>query len=348
MFVLAVMIGGLLLAGLVAVSLQLLGVTHFWYTGRGEEGHEGAPLLALAGMILFAIVMGTALAGYFSRKAMRPIHRVIDAMHDVATGDFSIRVHLTGIPELEELSTSFNTMVAELATTETLRRDFINDFSHEFRTPIQSLRGYAKLLANPDLTTVERQDYLDIIIAEAEHLSSLSSSILQLSAYENTGIVTDRTTFHLDEQIRRTIVLLQPAWTAKDIDVTVDLPDAIYEGNEDLTEQIWRNLIDNACKFTQPGGTISVSLTDDSDQIRVTVQDNGIGMDQDTASHIFERFYQADQSRNQVGTGLGLAIVHRAVELCAGQIKVVSEPGQGSRFTVILPHNESAPTEGKQ
>jgi len=338
LFVLAILVGTMLLASLAVVGLQLLGV-HFWRTGRDAE--EGAPLLALASVVLFAIVMGTALAAFSSRKAMRPIHRVIDAMRGVAHGDFTIRVNLKGMPELEDLSTSFNTMASELAATETLRRDFINDFSHEFRTPIQSLRGYAKLLQNPELADAERQEYLGVIIEEAEHLSSLSSNILQLSAYENTGIVTDKTTFRLDEQLRRTIVLLQPVWAAKDIEVVVDLQDTSFEGDEDLTEQIWRNLLDNACKYTQAGGVIYVRLVRDGGQIQVTVQDDGIGMDEDTLRHIFERFYQADRSRTQVGNGLGLAIVQRAVQLCDGRIEADSQPGRGSRFTVTLPTRAS-------
>ena len=335
LFVLAIMVGALLLAGLAVVGLQLLGGVHFWRTERGADA--GAPLLGLAGVVAFAIVMGTALAAFFSRKAMRPIRHVIDAMRDVARGDFGMRVDLKGIPELEDLSNSFNTMAAELAATETLRRDFVNDFSHEFRTPIQSLRGYAKLLQNPGLTEAERADYLRIVIEEAEHLSSLSSGILQLSAYENTGIVTGKADYRLDEQIRRAVVLLQPTWAAKSINVIVDLDDAAYVGNEDVTEQIWRNLLDNACKFTKPGGTIRVGLTRDGGQFRVTVQDDGIAMDEETVSHVFERFYQADRSRAQVGNGLGLAIVQRAVQLCGGSIKVESRPGKGSRFTVVLP-----------
>jgi len=335
MFVFAVMVGAILLASLAVVGMQMLGVFHFWHAGRSNDG-DGIPLLALAGLLGFSVVLGTAMAAFFSRKAIRPIRRVIAAMHDVTKGDFSIRVDLRGIPELEDLSNSFNKMTAELAATETLRRDFINDFSHEFRTPIQSLRGYAKLLRNSDLCETERQDYLRIIIEEAEHLAALSNSILQLSTYENTGIITDRTVFRIDEQIRRIVVLLQPTWTAKNIDVNVTLDDATYDGNEDLTAQIWQNLLDNAFKFTNPGGTVDVSLSHVGQRIRVTVQDAGIGMDEVTMAHIFERFYQADRARTQVGNGLGLAIVRRAVDLCGGSIEVHSQPGQGSCFTVTL------------
>lgn len=326
-----VMIVTFLLIGGSAVLLQYMDIISL------PNGNKGNPLLLLSVLFGFCIILGTALTAFLSRKALNPIRKVIDATHKVANGDFNINLDLKGIGELEELSYSFNKMTQELSTIETLRSDFINNFSHEFKTPIVSVRGFAKLLKKNNLPEERRQEYLDIIITESERLAALSTNVLTLSKYENLEIIVDKRPFRLDEQLRKTIILMEPKWASKEITLNVELDKIIYSGNEDLTQQIWINLIDNAINFSYQGGLINISLTNKNEEIHFVIQDDGPGMDNQTKSRIFDRFFQEDTSRSKVGNGLGLPLVKRITKLCGGDITVQSELGEGSIFTVIFP-----------
>jgi len=336
MFVFAIMMVATLLTALLVLILHLTDILPFLSDGRAgqSEGFGGTRIIVL--MMVSSTLIGTAIAAFFSKKALEPIRKVIDATHKIADGDFNTRIELKGIQELEELSLSFNKMTDELSAIETLRRDFINNFSHEFKTPIVSVRGFAKLLKNENLGEGEKQEYLDIIISEAERLAALSTNILNLAKYENIGIITDKSVFRLDEQIRKVIALTEPAWSAKDIELNVDMEEISFDGNEDLTQQVWLNLIDNAIKFSNQNGTISIRLAKWNGGIRFIIKDNGIGMDEKTKSLIFDKFFQEDSSRTKAGNGLGLTIVKRIIELHGGQVEVQGELGMGSEFIVWL------------
>ncbi len=339
-FVFGVMLATFILVGLIISILHLVGVVPFgdFWEMTGFE----AWFFDL--MLLLCISLGMALTFFFSKKALKPIRKVIEAVHQVAQGDFNVQVEFKGIGEFEELSQSFNKMTHELSSIETLRSDFVNNFSHEFKTPIVSMRGFAKLLRDGNLSEEEKREYLDIIIAESERLAELSTNVLNMSKYENIAIISDNTPFRLDEQIRRVILLMEPKWSRKRLSVNVEMDEATevtYNGNEDFTQQIWINLLDNAIKFSYQGGVINVSLVRVNNGIRFTVQDGGTGMDEQTKTRIFDKFYQGDTSHATAGNGLGLAIVKRITELYNGTIEVQSELENGSTFTVFLPNQNS-------
>lgn len=339
LFVFFVLLTTFIVVGGSVILLQHLGVISLLSAPSMDFNTENRNhLYPLLKLFAFCIFLGTALAAFLSKKTLNPIRKVIAATHQVAQGNFDVQVDIKGVGELEELSHSFNKMTHELLSIETLRSDFVNNFSHEFKTPIVSIKGFAKLLKENQSTEEERQEYLDIIIEESERLAKLSTNMLNLTKYENTEIVTDKKAFRLDEQIRKTMVLLEPKWSAKDITVSVELDHVNYMGNEELTQQIWINLLDNAIKFTFPGGLINVILQNIDTEIHFVIQDNGPGMDKQTKAHLFDKFYQGDSSHSKVGNGLGLTLVKRIVNLCGGTIQVQSEAGQGSQFTVILCH----------
>lgn len=321
----------------VATFIIALAITIFLnYIGYVKHS-DMTKALPFFGFVGFCILLGTSLTAFLSKKALNPIRTVIDATHKVADGDFSVKVNIKGIGELEELSQSFNKMTYELSSIETLRSDFVNNFSHEFKTPIVSIRGFAKLLKENNLTEEERQEYLHIIMTESERLAALSTNVLALSKYEHLEIISDKMPFRLDEQIRKTIVLMEPKWSAKDITVNVELDNVTFSGNEDLTQQIWVNLIDNAIKFSHNGSAIHISLSNKTEQIEFAIQDEGIGMDSQTKARLFDKFYQGDISHAKQGNGLGLPLVKRIVQLCSGTIYVESAKDEGSKFTIILP-----------
>lgn len=332
MFVFGVMMATFVVIGGSVAILQHLGVISL-----GHRGGSNGPLIPIFLLFGLCILLGTALTGFFSKKALNPIRQVIEATHMVAGGNFHVKVNIKGIVELEELSQSFNKMTHELSSIETLRSDFVNNFSHEFKTPIVSLRGFAKLLRENHLTEEERREYLDIIITESERLAALSTNVLTLAKYENLEIIADKAPFRLDEQIRRTVVLMEPKWSTKEMTVNVELDNVMYCGNEDLTQQIWLNLLDNAIKFANPGGSIHITLANVNDEIQFVIQDDGSGMNDQTKAHLFDKFYQGDTSHSKSGYGLGLPLVKRIVELSGGEISVQSEQGKGSTFTVELP-----------
>lgn len=305
----------------------------------GKPNSDGSALFRFSFVVVgLCILLGTAFTALFSKKAIQPIKQVIDAMHEVAKGNFDTQLHIKGIGELEELSHSFNKMTQELSSIETLRGDFVNNFSHEFKTPIVSMRGFAKLLKDENLTTAERQEYLDIIITESERLASLSTSILTLSKYETIEIVSDKTCFRLDEQIRRAIAITDPKWSTKNITMNVDLEEVTFNGNEDLLQQIWLNLLDNAIKFSNSSDQIIISLRNINSSICFSIQDYGIGMSTHTKDHMFDKFYQGDTSHIKAGNGLGLAMVKRIVLLCGGTIDVDSQLHNGCTFIITLPN----------
>ena len=263
---------------------------------------------------------------------------MIAATKRVAKGDFSVQLPMEdGRGEMGDLVRSFNRMTRELGGIEMFRSDFINSFSHEFKTPIVSIRGFARQLQRDDITDEERREYATIIADESTRLANLATNILLLSKLENQQIVTEKTAFRLDEQLRSCILLLEKQWEQKHLELVIDLEEVTCYGNAEMLSQAWVNLINNAIKFTPEGGTIGISLVAVDDTATVQVSDTGIGMDRETQQHIFEKFYQGDKSHHGEGNGLGLAMVKRIIALSRGKITVDSVKGKGTTFTVQLP-----------
>lgn len=314
------------------------------------------PFLLIALVLVVCAVVGNILAFFLTKLYLRPMNELMAATTAVAAGDYSVRVgtqkrpmDIKDIPgpmnEFDAFVESFNRMAESLSSVEMLRSDFINTISHEFKTPVVSIRGFAKLLQNPDITEEQRKLYTDTIIQQSLELSTMSANILLLSQYERTETLTGQTLYSLDEQLRDAIRLQSKDWLDKDITLEGHLATVTYYGNPDILAHVWSNLLSNAIKFTPEKGSIHVYLTQEKDTVTVRFRDNGIGMDKDALSHIYEKFYQADSSRRSQGNGLGLSIVKRIITLCGGSISVASEPGSGTEFTVVLPLE--TPPEGE-
>lgn len=333
MFVFGVLVATFLLLIGGGIILQYFGVISLAPSPSQGLGERLFSILFLFGL---CVLIGTSLTAFLSKKALNPIRKVIDSIHKVADGDFSVKVNLKGVGELEELSESFNKMTKELASIETLRSDFINNFSHEFKTPIVSIRGFAKILKDDLLAEKEKQEYLNIIIKESERLAALSTNVLMLAKYENLEILMDKNSFRLDEQIRRTIILMEPKWADKALTINLELEEVTYNGNEEVIQQIWINLLDNAIKFSHKDSSIEITLTTFNTHIYFSIEDYGIGMDEYTQAHLFDKFFQGDSSHTKKGYGLGLPLVKRIIELCSGNIIVQSERDRGSKFIVVF------------
>lgn len=294
-------------------------------------------------IVLLCIVAAVAavaavLSAVVTRVIFAPMTRLSEASRQIARGEFDLNLTYEGaIREYRDTYQSFNTMARELSTIETLRSDFIANVSHEFKTPLTAIEGYAMLLQDGELSPQERAECAEKILGSAGRLSTLVSNILMLSKVEQQTGGVEKAPFRLDEQLRQVMVGLEPLWGPKDLQLELDLPPLRYNGSESLLYHVWSNLLGNAVKFSPPGAPLAVSLAEGDGQVTVTVTDRGPGMSQDVQRHIFDKFYQGDPSRKQEGSGLGLPLARRITQLCGGAITVDSRPGEGSTFTVVLP-----------
>lgn len=291
-------------------------------------------------LILFAsvcLIMGGMLAYLMARYFFLPMTELGKAMRKVAEGDYDISLdERRGLKEIRMIRADFNLMVRELRATEILQTDFVSNVSHEFKTPINAIEGYATLLQGEQLSREEQSRYVDRILISTGRLSRLVGNILLLSKVDNQVIETKSRRFRMDEQIRQAIVLLEADWTKKDIDFDVDLEEVEYTGNKGLLYHVWSNLIGNAIKFNPRGGTVRIRLFRQDGGIRFTIQDQGPGISEAAQKHIFEKFYQSESSHKEEGNGLGLALVKRILTLSGGEIGVENVPEGGCRFTVIF------------
>lgn len=272
------------------------------------------------------------------REITAPVTRLSDAARTIADGSFDVKIPVSRRrDEIGQLERSFDAMVRELKSTGFMQKDFINNVSHEYKTPLSIISGNAKLIKNGVLTEAERAECADYILEEAERLSSMTSNILMLSKLENQGLRPPFAEFDLTEQLRQSALLYIARCEEKELELEIEAPELTLCGNEELLMHVWSNLLDNAVKFSPRGGSIKLSAREDETSVVISVADNGIGMSEETAQRVFDQFYQADTSRQESGSGLGMALVRRIVQLHDGKIEVRSECGEGTTFLVTLP-----------
>lgn len=347
---------GATLVSVVALALVVVcaavGIFGFFLTESGviTFAELTTPGSIIATVLLASIVITIILCIAINRTLVRPLRRMTLAMKHLAKGDFTYRMEETSrihLREVDEFAESYNVAADELAGTEMMRAGFISDFSHEFRTPISSLSGFAQLLRDEDLSPEERREYADIIVEESERLAGLSERILLLSKMEASAILPNVQKVDLAESLRRAAIVMETKLREKNVSIELALDEAYTYGNSSYLAQLWLNLLDNAVKFSPVGGRVSVALyggrqgeedrTSSNDTAVVWISDEGCGMDEATRARIFDRFYQGDSSHAAAGSGLGLALCKRIVELHKGVIEVQSVPNRGSVFEIRLP-----------
>ena len=299
--------------------------------------------LNLRRMLLWMLIVSSTISAVLvfvlgNRFIFKSIRELSDASARVAHGDYTPHLEIPKEREIGELVRNFNHMTNQLSKKETLSSDFITGISHEFKTPLATIRGYAQLL-NDEVPAKEREQYIEIITKKVDVLTDLVSNILALSKMENTDKALPTEWFSLDEQIRKNILFLEPDWSGKQIEMIPELIVLSINGNKELLGEVWQNLLDNAIKFTPVNGRIIVTMESLGDRVSIVFRDNGIGMDEETQSHIFEKFYQGANQPSKKGSGLGLAITKQVLEMCDGTITVQSAPDKGTTVRVLLPIN---------
>ena len=295
-------------------------------------------VLTLVSLTTVSTVICGFVSYFVGRRILTPMVKLSAASKEVAKGNYDVRV--SDSSKMEEVQTTFrnfNAMVKELGSIATLSNDFAANVSHEFKTPLAAVEGYAMLLQDPTLTEEERQEYIEQILSSVRRLTELVGNILLLSKLENKSLAEAYTTFSLDEQIRWAVVSLQSLWMQTNLTIDADLDTVSIRASEGLLFHVWSNLLSNAVKFSHQGDTLELRLLEQKECVVFTLRDQGCGMSPEVRDRIFEKFYQADPSHKNAGYGLGLPMVKRIVELSEGVIEVESREGQGSLFRVILP-----------
>lgn len=327
----------ILLAAIALTATGLWLLTEFGVISNGEGE------LSLGEVILFmfaiSLIIGGIIVFFSSRIPLKPVNEIIDKINRLAKGDFKVRLSfgptISSHPAVKDFTESFNTMAEELENTELLRNDFINNFSHEFKTPIVSIAGLANLLESENLTDEQRHQYARAIRDESMRLSTMATNVLLLTKVENQTILTELSEYNLSEQVRSAVLLFEEMWTQKNIDLQLDFDEFMIEANEELLRHVWINLVDNALKFVPRCGTVELEIIDLGLDISVRISNTGSEIHPELREKIFSKFYQADESHATNGNGIGLAIVKRIVDLHNGSVEVKSENGVTS-FTVTL------------
>lgn len=324
-----VLAGSTLLVGILAYCAMALGVI-------GRLRIEMPLLIVL--MFGASLIIGTIITIFVSKHVLRPISALSRAMKQVSQGDFSVRLNEHSSPIfVRKINGTFNHMAHELSTVETLRSDFVSNVSHEIKTPLSAIEGYAVLLQDDSLTDEERHEYTDRIIDGSKRLSSLVANILMMSKIESENISISKNTYRIDEQIRQNLLSIEPKWTEKEIEFDIDMDSIEFTASESLMNHVFINLIDNAVKFSPQGGTIGISLTEKDGMLIFKISNGGQPLTDEAMEHMFDKFYQGDTSHRSEGNGLGLALVKKIVQLHDGSIHACNTPEGLIVFTVELP-----------
>ncbi len=270
----------------------------------------------------------------------RPLHRVAKEAKRFADGDYREPLDVRSHGDLDYLSSVMNCMAGELNSLEDDQRKFISNISHDFRSPLTSIKGYAEAMADGTIPAELQEKYLHVIISETERLEDLTESILELNKYSDTGTYLHISRFDLNEKIRQTVLTFEGRASEKNLTFTLSLADQplFVRADSGKIDQVLHNLIDNAVKFSPEGEEISIGTSVKNGKAFTSVKDRGIGIPKEYQNKIWDRFYKTDLSRgkDKKGTGLGLAIVREILSAHHENINVISTEGAGTEFVFSL------------
>ena len=307
------------------------------------ESGLGALLARVGWLALGMTLLSGILVFFIVRSIMKPLKGLTTAAERMSVGDFTVRVPESGSWEMREVSKAFNTMSGRLEGVEESRREFVANVSHELRSPITSIRGFAEGMADGVIPEEEHPKYLRLLADESRRLSSLVGDLLELSRLEREDAKLNFSVFDMNEMLRRAIIRRMNDLDTKNIetDCDFDTDPCLVEGDSDRIEEVVINLLDNAIKFTPEGGRIELATGLWDNRVRVTVRDNGIGIAKEDRDRVFDRFFTEDRAHTSgKGTGLGLSICQRIMEMHGQSIRLL-DTEQGTAFAFTLKKAES-------
>jgi len=289
--------------------------------------------------LVSVLIIGCLLILLASHYIVKPVKRLTGAAKEMAKGNLDFRIKHSKKDEIGELMDSFNHMACELQKIDKMRENFVSNVSHEIQSPITAIRGFTRAISDGIIPAENQKEYLEIIYQETLRLSKLSDHLLRLASLDSDNHPFYPAMYRLDEQLRRMILVTEPLWTEKNLHIELDLQDCHVYVDQDLFEQVWQNLINNAIKYSDEKGRIEVLLEDKTEAVRVHIKNTGKAIPETDLPHIFERFYMVDKARSQSGggNGLGLSIAKKIIELHKCKIDVKSNEQEGTCFTVTIP-----------
>lgn len=312
-----------------------------------EDNLNAAAKITFLNVILLTVVFTLTDAVRRKITVDRPVRRILGASEKIMQGDFSVRIEpfseIVTDGGFNRVIECFNRMAEELSGIESLRSDFVANVSHEIKTPLSVIQNYAVLMSQKNLSEEKRAEYARTVIETTRKLTDMISNILRLNKLENQQIFPEFKPYDLGEQLRECLLGFEDVWEEKNIEIKADIEDEVtVRSDRDMMSLVWNNLISNALKFTESGGTVSVSLSAEDGMASVDVKDTGCGIPADTGNRIFDKFYQCDESHASGGNGLGLALVKRVIDITGSEVSVSSEVGKGSEFTVKMKEYQAA------
>ena len=331
-----------LINSLIFSAIIALAIMKVFY--KGDVSNEIMIIVSIIAIILSLIISGISLwigAGHLTK----PLVELSDAVKQVAEGNFKVNIKRRNtenckyeyITEVDELARNVNKMVKELDSMDYMRKDFMSNVSHEIKTPISVITGFTEILIDGNLSDDERHEYLEVINEESIRISKLCENMLKMSRLDSQVIVSNMSRIRVDEQIRKSIILLTEKWSNYNIDFSIYLDEVYITSHYDMLWQVWINLIDNAIKYSGDNSKIDISVKKSSNEvIKVIIKDNGIGIEEDKIHKVFDKFYQCEESHKKSGNGLGLSITKRIIELLNGTIECESKKGIGTTMVVTL------------
>ena len=320
------------------LSLLLIGGILFIFVLMKKAGvyREFTNVYTINATIINALLVLSIITSVISVQiTVNVIMKFVKAYENIKNGNYSVRLSFRKSKILKKTAGQFNDMAIHLQKTEMLSSDFISNFSHEMKTPISSITGFANLLKDDNLQKEVRDEYIDIILQESDNLSHLSEKILLLSRLEEQNEIT-KTIVNISEQIRLAVAATYHSWSEKNITIDAEEKDYFIAGDAELLEHVWQNLIDNAIKFSPPGGKITIKIIPENDKLNVNISNQGKPIPSESFNDIFKKFYQGDKSSTTKGNGLGLPMVKQIVYLHNGDISVKKSDETSTEFEILL------------
>lgn len=291
--------------------------------------------------VTIVLICAAILLVVFNFIVYKPIKKITSVAEGYARGDFSQKIEVHSNDEIGYLANTLNYMATELDTFEEEQRKFISNVSHDFRSPLTSIKGYIEAMIDGTIPVEMQEKYLNIILFETERLNKLTQNILDLNQFGNRGMSLEIIEFDINQMIRTTTMTFEGVCNKKGLsfDLLLTGNELFVKGDMSKIQQVLYNLIDNATKFANNKTSITIETNIRNEKVLISVKDKGIGIPSDSVKKVWERFYKTDQSRgrDKKGSGLGLAIVKEIVQAHNENINVISTEGVGTEFIFTLP-----------
>lgn len=323
----------------IGVPLEVNGRDYALFVRPDTTQQFGEMRFFLAAMLILTLIFSFLLVLVSTSYIVKPIKRLMEATKKIAAGNYHMKLNVNRKDEIGRLARDFSKMSRSLEQTEVKRQEFVSNVSHEIQSPLTSIQGFTELVRDEEMTDEERRHYLTIIEKESKRVSLLGRQLLTLSMLDHDDSGHASYPVSIDDQIRDVVSTTEWQWREKNLGIDLQLHAGTITGSTDLIQQIWMNLMTNAIRYTDNGGTVTITTNEEKSGIHASVQDTGIGMTEEDVAQIFDRFYKVDKARtrSEASTGLGLAIVKKIIEIHHGTIEVESEIGKGTTFHVFLP-----------